>query len=117
MGMPAGLAIDATSLSAFRSYVDKDFIPEYLLFVANQFGKHKIGVYAFGRSTKADYTMPPRSTTRPATQPASSPALISPIRAASTTQPAKLPVLVLPVRPAPMTQPAKPPVATTPTGR
>ncbi|NIA06644.1 MAG: hypothetical protein GWP14_03245 [Actinobacteria bacterium] len=48
MGLPAGLAIDATSLNVFRRFVSKDFEAEYLLFVVNQFGTNKIGVYAFG---------------------------------------------------------------------
>jgi DNA-binding beta-propeller fold protein YncE len=48
MGLPAGLAIDDTSLDAFRDYVADDFQPQYLLFVVNQFGRNKIGVYAFG---------------------------------------------------------------------
>lgn len=62
MGMPAGLAIDDTSLDAFRRFVADDFQPQYLLFVANQFGKHKIGVYAFGKSKTAD----PTAATHPA---------------------------------------------------
>ncbi len=66
MGMPAGIAIDRTSLPAFRHLVHKDFEPEYLLFVVNQFGKHKIGVYAFGKSRTGDYGPAKRSpTTRP----------------------------------------------------
>ena len=48
MGLPAGVALDATSLGAFQQFVDKTFEPHYLLFVANQFGMNKIGVYAFG---------------------------------------------------------------------
>ncbi len=48
MGMPAGLFVDDTSLDAFRSYLAPGFEPKYLLFVANQFGVNKIGVYAFG---------------------------------------------------------------------
>jgi sugar lactone lactonase YvrE len=121
MGMPAGLAIDATSLPAFRSYVDKDFVPEYLLFVANQFGKHKIGVYAFGRSTKADYSKPlrpaSRPTTLPTTQSATQPAaaLIA-VPRTPETPPATGPALVSPPRPAPIAPPAKPPIATRPAG-
>ena len=51
MGLPAGLAIDRTSISAFQKYLSPHFQAEYLLFVVNQFGKHKIAVYAYGRST------------------------------------------------------------------
>ena len=72
MGMPAGIAIDRTSLPAFQKYIDKDFQAEYLLFVANQFGPNKIGVYAFGKSKTIKYkpvklTTPTRP--EPATQP------------------------------------------------
>ena len=52
-GLPAGVAMDATSLDVFRPYVNETFEPEYLLFVANQFGNNKIGVYAFGRAKEA----------------------------------------------------------------
>lgn len=50
MGLPAGVAMDATSLDVFRPYVNESFEPEYLLFVANQFGNNKVGVYAFGHA-------------------------------------------------------------------
>jgi sugar lactone lactonase YvrE len=56
MGMPSGVAMDSTSISAFKKYIDSDFNAEYLLFVSNQYGPNKIGVYAFGRSKTADYT-------------------------------------------------------------
>jgi len=70
MGMPAGITVDRTSLPAFQKYVDKDFRPEYLVFVTNQFGNNKIGVYAFGRSATAKYPKALRKTaTRPPTSP------------------------------------------------
>jgi DNA-binding beta-propeller fold protein YncE len=75
MGMPAGIAIDLTGVPAFEKYIDKDFQAEYLLFVANQYGPNKIGVYAFGKSKTATYksikrttaTTPgkPKATTKP----------------------------------------------------
>lgn len=71
MGMPAGLAIDASCLPYFMQYVSKDFEPEYLLFVANQFGKHKIGVYAFGNTEKARKAAASRP--RPTSESASAP--------------------------------------------
>jgi sugar lactone lactonase YvrE len=46
--LPAGVAVDATSLPYFRQYIHKDFSAEYLLFVASQYGRHLISVYAFG---------------------------------------------------------------------
>jgi len=74
MGLPAGVAVDTSCMPAFQKYVTKDFRPEYLLFVTNQFGEHKVGVYAFGKSTTADYTPRKRSpSTRPATRPATQP--------------------------------------------
>ena len=51
MGVPAGLAIDKTSIDVFRDNLAPGFEPEYLLFVVNQFGKRKIAVYAYGRDT------------------------------------------------------------------
>ncbi|MCY2929230.1 MAG: 6-bladed beta-propeller [Planctomycetota bacterium] len=77
LGMPRGLAIDTSTIPAFAQYIDKDFQPEYLLFVANQYGKGKrIGVYAFGKSRTADYSkaLARPTTSRPATAPAPAPA-------------------------------------------
>lgn len=54
MGLPAGLAIDASSFNVFGKYVDANFDAQYLLFVANQFGNNKIGVYAFGHQRGVD---------------------------------------------------------------
>ncbi|MCC7147060.1 MAG: hypothetical protein IT443_11500 [Phycisphaeraceae bacterium] len=75
MGLPAGVAIDQTSIPAFQSYIDPGFTPQYLLLVANQFGEHKVGVYAFGHRkgqppATAPSDLPPVQTTQPAaTQP------------------------------------------------
>jgi DNA-binding beta-propeller fold protein YncE len=51
--LPAGLTIDSSSLSFFKQFVAPDFVPEYLLFVANQFGRNRVGVYAFGHAQGA----------------------------------------------------------------
>ncbi len=51
MGLPAGLAIDRTSLDVFSEHLAPNFKADYLFFVVNQFGKRKVAVYAFGRST------------------------------------------------------------------
>jgi DNA-binding beta-propeller fold protein YncE len=51
MGLPAGITIDSTSIDLFRQYLAPGFEPKYLLFLANQFGNNKIGVYAFGTMT------------------------------------------------------------------
>lgn len=49
LGLPAGIIVDKTTLDVFQPYLAKNFQPEYLVFVVNQFGKHKIGVFAFGK--------------------------------------------------------------------
>lgn len=62
--LPAGIAIDATSLPAFRKYIAPDFEAEYLIFLINQHGTRKLSVYAYGRSTKVPaevYEMPPKA--------------------------------------------------------
>lgn len=51
LGLPAGILIDTTTFDVFQPYLAKNFQPEYLVFVVNQFGKHKIGVFAFGKDT------------------------------------------------------------------
>lgn len=48
MGLPAGLTIDRSSIDLYRKYMAPGFEPKYLIFLANQFGNNKIGVYAFG---------------------------------------------------------------------
>ena len=79
MGMPSGVAIDRTSLPAFEKYIDKDFRAEYLVFVSNQYGPNKIGVYAFGKSKTADYTIRrPPTATKPSTQPATTQPAVAP---------------------------------------
>ncbi len=48
MGLPAGLTLDTSSIEVFRKYLAPGFQPQYLLFLANQFGNNKITIYAFG---------------------------------------------------------------------
>jgi hypothetical protein len=69
MGLPAGVCLDATSIDAFRSYVHQDFEPEYLLFVANEFGNHKIGLYAFGHPKEGRVIAPPAKSASPTASP------------------------------------------------
>jgi len=101
LGLPAGIAFDSTSLEFFRPYVAKDFEPEALLFVANQHGKNKIVVYAFGNTKKAAAaaaTRPARTASaRPSTQPATMPGADLQPAAPPSTQPAA---------PQPVTRPA-----------
>ena len=46
--LPAGIAIDKSCLPYFEKYIDPRFEAEYLIFVASQAGKSRLGVYAFG---------------------------------------------------------------------
>ncbi len=48
LGLPATLFLDKTSIPYFKQYVHKDFTVDYLMFVASQFGKRLVSVYAFG---------------------------------------------------------------------
>ena len=47
MSLPAGIAIDYENLDYFRPYVYSDYELKFLIYVANQFGANKIGVYGF----------------------------------------------------------------------
>lgn len=46
--LPAGVHIDYDNLQHFARYVDPNFKPKYLVYVANQAGPRMINVYAFG---------------------------------------------------------------------
>lgn len=47
MSLPAGIAIDYTCLQYFEKFVYDEFELQFLIFVSNQFGNNKIGVYGF----------------------------------------------------------------------
>jgi sugar lactone lactonase YvrE len=47
--LPAGIAIDYDHLKYFQKYASPDFKVEYLIFITNQYGDHKVSVYGFGR--------------------------------------------------------------------
>lgn len=49
MTMPAKVITDRTLLQTFASRLPAGFVPQYMIFVANQFGPGRIGVYAFGQ--------------------------------------------------------------------
>ncbi len=57
--LPAGLSIDTTSISYFKQYIAPGFVPEYLLFCCNQYGPHRIMVYAFGHEAASAPTQKP----------------------------------------------------------
>jgi DNA-binding beta-propeller fold protein YncE len=52
MWLPAGIALDNSSNEYFEKFVDKSFDLQYLVFVANQYGPDKIGVYGFVKPKK-----------------------------------------------------------------
>lgn len=89
LGAPAGAGIDPTSVKAFSKYIDPDFVPEYLLFVTNQFGNNKVSVFAYGKSKTADYSKTPPIKPAPTTKPATTaPATAPPVAKPATTAPA-----------------------------
>ena len=47
--LPAGIAIDYENGGHFQSYAAPGFKIEYLIWVTNQTGQHKVSVFAFGR--------------------------------------------------------------------
>ncbi len=49
MTLPAGLCMDRSLIKHFATKLPKNFMPEYLIFVANQLGPGRLGVYAFGQ--------------------------------------------------------------------
>jgi DNA-binding beta-propeller fold protein YncE len=63
---PTGLAIDATSLDAFRKYVNPDFEPEFLLVVTNEFGVNKVSIHAFGHARPREAAATPVTPAGPA---------------------------------------------------
>ena len=53
MTLPAGICIDRTLLPHFATRIPDGFSAEYLIFVSDQFGRQRIGVYAFGQMASA----------------------------------------------------------------
>lgn len=49
MYLPAGIHIDYDNVDFFRHYADPDFQLQYILYVGNYFGSHKLNVYGFGK--------------------------------------------------------------------
>jgi sugar lactone lactonase YvrE len=47
--LPAGIAVDYDNIRQFQKYAAPGFKIEYLIFVTNQYGRHKVNVYGFGR--------------------------------------------------------------------
>jgi DNA-binding beta-propeller fold protein YncE len=49
MYLPSGLAVDHQNVEYFSQYVDKDFQVQYLVYVGNMLGAHKLNIYGFGK--------------------------------------------------------------------
>ncbi len=47
--LPTQIVLDYDNIDHFRKYLAPDFEPQYLIFITNQYGGHKVSVYAFGR--------------------------------------------------------------------
>lgn len=59
--LPAGIHIDYDNVNHFSKYVDPNFQVEYLIYVANLLGDHKLNIYGFGKwvgSPLKDYVKP-----------------------------------------------------------
>lgn len=52
MWLPAGIAVSYENLDYFRPYVDPHFELHHLIFVTNQYGPTKVGVYGFVEEKK-----------------------------------------------------------------
>lgn len=95
MELPAGVFVDETpeDVAMFRQYVHPAFEAERLILVTNQFGLHRVSVYAGGRlkpgKTVADVAPArikvPLGTLEPTTRPTTQPLFIP---GSPTTQPA-----------------------------
>jgi len=67
--LPAGIAVDATSIPYFSKYIHKDFNAEYLVFVSSQYGPRLINVYAFGSFPEGYRLSRAQIATLPSTKP------------------------------------------------
>jgi NHL repeat-containing protein len=58
LNLPAGVWIDDQNLEYFKEYYAPDFVPEYLIYVANQLGttnRQRVNAYAFGKRKGVQY--------------------------------------------------------------
>ncbi len=58
MNMPAKIVTDRSLLSVFQPRMPRGFQPQYMIFVANQTGPGRIGVYAFGEMSAGETPAP-----------------------------------------------------------
>jgi hypothetical protein len=55
MNLPAGIAVTDQDLDYYQQLAAPDFIIEQVIFVVNQVGAHKVGIYALGKKKGFDY--------------------------------------------------------------
>lgn len=53
--LPTGVHVDYDNVSFFEKYADPDFKLEYLIYVGNMVGEHKLNVYGFGEWTGTSF--------------------------------------------------------------
>ena len=56
INLPAAISIDYDNVAYFKKFADPKFELEYIILVASQFGKNKVGVYGFGKMQGEDYS-------------------------------------------------------------
>ncbi len=88
MNMPAKVILDYDHVDLFRQYAVKGAKIEFLVFVSNQYGPHKINVYGFGefpvsnRPKEPAAAPPAEKTVAPESAPPAAPAAPTPTRRA-----------------------------------
>ncbi len=55
INLPTGIAIDYDNVDYFRKYAKPGFELEYIILIANQFGRSKVNVFGMGRMKGMDY--------------------------------------------------------------
>lgn len=55
MNIPAGIAVTDNNLQFFQQMAAPDFELEQVIFVVNQVGEHKLGIYGLGKRKNFDY--------------------------------------------------------------
>lgn len=55
MNLPTGITLSSSDLEYYQSLAEKNFQVEQVVFVANQFGDPRIGIYGFGKLRGVDY--------------------------------------------------------------
>lgn len=53
--LPAGITIDYDNIDYFREFIDPNFEVEFLVIVTNQFEKHSVNVFGYGKEKNVAY--------------------------------------------------------------